>query len=71
MFFDGLMAYISPSSYMYVDSGKMEESIWASLKSSDYYWPKPEPVTLRATGQVSTLTELELYPYGSLFFPNL
>ena len=29
----------------------------ASLKSSDYYWP--EPVALRATGQVSTLTELE------------
>ena len=31
----------------------------ASLKSSDYYWPEPEPVALRATGQVSTLTELE------------
>ena len=26
----------------------------ASLKSSAYYWP--EPVALRATGQVSTLT---------------
>ena len=39
----------------------------ASLKSSDYYWPKPEPVTLRATGQVSTLTELEQYLYGSIF----
>ena len=32
--------------------------IWASLKSSDYYWPEPESVALRATGQVSTLTEL-------------
>ena len=31
----------------------------ASLKSSDYYWPEPEPVALRAMGQVSTLTELE------------
>ena len=33
-----------------------------SLKSSDYYLlvrPEPEPVALRATGQVSTLTELE------------
>ena len=40
-----------------------EKEIWkkkyqASLKSSDYYWPEPEPVALRATGQVSTLTEL-------------
>ena len=43
----------------------------ASLKSSDYYWPEPEPIALRATGQVSTLTELELYPYSSLFYPNL
>ena len=31
---------------------------WASLKSSEYYWPEPEPVALRAMGQVSTLTEL-------------
>ena len=31
----------------------------ASQKSSDYYWPKLKPVALRATGQVSTLTELE------------
>ena len=23
-----------------------------------YYWPEPKPVALRATGQVSTLTEL-------------
>ena len=29
----------------------------ASLKTSDYYWP--ELVALRATGQGSTLTELE------------
>ena len=29
----------------------------ASLKSSDYYWPELEPVALRATGQVRTLTE--------------
>ena len=28
-------------------------------KSSDNYWPEPEPVALRAIGQVSTLTELE------------
>ena len=30
-----------------------------SLKSSDYYWPEPEPIALGATGQVSNLTELE------------
>ena len=41
-------------------------NIGASLKSSDYYWPEPEPVALRATGQVSTLTELEQDPYSSL-----
>ena len=37
-------------------------TLGASLKSSDYYLlvrPEPEPVALRATGQVSTLTELE------------
>ena len=32
-------------------------NFWASLKSSDYYWPEPEAVALGATGQVSTLTE--------------
>ena len=31
----------------------------SALKSSDNYWPEPEPVALRATGQVSTLKELE------------
>ena len=36
----------------------------ASLQSSDYYWPQPEPVALRATGQVSTLT-------AHLFYPSL
>ena len=35
----------------------------ATLKSSDYYWPKPEPVTIRDGPQSSTHTELEQYPY--------
>ena len=39
----------------------------ASLKSSDYYWPEPEPVALGAMGQVSTLMEQYKYPYGSIY----
>ena len=49
-------------------------TLGASLKSSDYYLlvrPEPEPVALRATGQVSTLTELEKYPYGTIFLKIL
>ena len=37
----------------------LESLLRASLKSSDYYWPEPEPIALRATGQVSTLKEIE------------
>ena len=39
----------------------------ASLKSSDYYWPEPEPLTLRATGQVSTIVvSIEFSPLSTV-----
>ena len=49
----------SISLFSHMRSKRISWFIGASLKSSDYYWPEPEPIALRAKGQASTLAELE------------
>ena len=61
--------------FNYFDSmllSSLNLKIRASLKSSDYYWPDPEPTALWAMGQVSNFTELFLiWKNHNMIVPSL